>query len=1074
MAKLSRRPLVRLLTWGLIAAALTGLYAALGIFFLRGTSPWMDVAFGVALILLLLRQTARPDLWPAGGWEERIGWGFALVAALTAAVWLSPEWAADLPERFPWGLPGGLHRLLIVVVSEPALGLSQARQTGHPLPLDSLLRLGLACLALGMVALATAGSLRAVGRSLQPVLSPAWDGVQVALMRVPVRPGRWLARLRWGLSALLIGCALVAGVTGWAAVANTQVARVNWQTSTIGPDVRGVVWDDREGVLYAVTMEGGVFRSGNGGVRWEPADADLTGVAMRALALDARDRALYGAAAEGLFRSADGGASWQVVLPVSTTHSLWDPLSTRYGYGVVLQDLTSQAPLVWAVYGGGSFWAPLAADLGLHQAAIRPRLEGEELGPTPAVSPLAGGTRPGPGTEVIAAWGQALAWADLGPRVRRVPLAWLAVRAWIWRSEVSWSLWLALPPLAALGLALALTYANLARPFGVPLWATLLARRRLDSYARPTALEAAWSDWEQAIRAELLRYGDVTAVDLFQIPGPFRRYALRRYAQTHSATQALESHPTRLRLLTGDRLRRWWAAWDTASRSVGSRAGTAASYERAVDGLAAVLADGLGLTCERVHELGGVRAGLVEAPALRLKLPPRFPLAFVADPRPGPGTVEELMDAVDELGESGTFALVVPLEPPVRRLDVAAELRQALDRSPHLHDFIVLGRDDVLDILIARDPTAALVQRILAQVDLMVVSPFVISGPVPERVFFGREAEVRMLVESAGSADFAIVGNRKIGKTSLLQRVQGRLAAGRRVRPLTVDCQIVRDADGFFAAFQAQNRLTLPALTAEGFMASLVEVRRDGGIPVLLLDEVDELLASDRAQGEPLSATWRALAQVGECRFIFCGSTELARRLDDPSSAFFNFPQPLSLGYLAPETTRSVLAQPMETLGLVLEEAERLLDEVQTLTSGHPNLIQYVGRGLVEAANRRGERRVLLEDLVALRTSVDFTEYYLKTVWGQAGPLERLITLVVPAGGFRLEDLERTLAALDVEVSTEALDQALKLLRVYAILEKRERTYGFVPHSFPEILHQTQEVERLIGIERRRLARGGS
>ena len=291
-----------------------------------------------------------------------------------------------------------------------------------------------------------------------------------------------------------------------------------------------------------------------------------------------------------------------------------------------------------------------------------------------------------------------------------------------------------------------------------------------------------------------------------------------------------------------------------------------------------------------------------------------------------------------------------------------------------------------------------------------------------------------------------------------------------------VDCQIARDAASFFAALQAQNKLALPSPTPEGLTAVLTELRQDGPPLVLLMDEVDALLADEKTRGEPLVATWRALAQAGVCRFIFCGSTELAHQLDDPTSAFFNFSQPLPLSYLSPETARLVLTQPLETLGIVLENEESLLAEVQALTSGHPNLIQYLGRGLVKAANRRGERRILPDDLAALRNSTDFGEYYLKTVWGQAGPLERLITLLaadsLSPDGFQLGELETSLTVHGVRVDEEKLDATLKLLRTYSILEKQERTYTFVPRAFSEILRRTQEIGRLIAIEKRRLAAG--
>jgi hypothetical protein len=948
-------------------------------------------------------------------------------------------------------------------------------------------------------------------------LTPLWDALSARLPRLSIRWGRQFAQARRLLLVVAL-FALLAG--GLAFIANARTPRYTWTDfSTLNEPVQSLTNWDR--ALYAVTTDGQVLRADIGDdaendddagdyaddLNWEQINHDLPPHSGLVLGVDAGSGRLYASTSDGtLLHSDDRGKSWweapqipsasplpdqsplafsspltvangEIVLatpPASPTHpsgetvqatmppTLTRPLpnlfSTQHSYGVAVRD--SGGHLVWAVYRGSAFWTSLAARLNLRHATVRQ---------------LSGGK-----AELLTAQGATLFRTELGSGYRRTRLAWFALRALVDKVTV-WTVansrGLGAVVILTLALAGVSAYVNLAHPFGLPLWATWLARRRLDAYARPAALEAAWPDWERAVRAQLLRYGEATADDLRRVPTPFRRYALRRYAQTYDTVQALEARPGQVRLLTGDRQRRWHAAWSTAARSIGARAGISDVGRQAADALASVLAETIGLTLDQPRDFEAVRARLVEAPALRLRLPPRFPLVFIADPQPSARSVQMLVDAVAVLRETGYFALVAPLEPHTRRLDVAAELRQAVNRSPHVQDFIVLSQNDVLNILVARHPTQTLVQNILAQVDLTVVSPFVISGPVPETMFFGREAEVKMLVESAGSADFSVVGNRKIGKTSLLQRARARLDAGGRVRPLMVDCQIVRDAASFFAAFQAQNKLTLPEPTPEGLTAALTTLRQNGPPPVLLLDEVDALLADEKARGEPLAVTWRALAQADVCRFVFCGSTELVRRLDDPDSAFFNFSQPLPLGYLSTETARLVLIQPLETLGIVLEDEEALLAEVQALTSGHPNLIQYLGRGLVEAANRRGERRILPDDLVTLRSSTDFSEYYLKTVWGQAGPLERLITLLaadsLSPGGFHLKDLEATLAAHGVWVDEEAVDTALKLLRAYAVLEKQDRTYTFGPCAFSEILHRTQEVERLIAIEKRRFATGG-
>lgn len=631
-------------------------------------------------------------------------------------------------------------------------------------------------------------------------------------------------------------------------------------------------------------------------------------------------------------------------------------------------------------------------------------------------------------------------------------------------------------------LLFASVYLTRLRPYRIPPWALLLPRRRKVALAQPARVDAAWPAWERALRAELLRHGDALPDDLLRVPAIFRTYTLERYAQIHAETQVLEGQAPRLlssgrlRLLSGDRLQRWHAAWYRAGWALGARPGLPPEVRHEVDALAGVLCQVLGFTPvdgESAHPHGArdfeaVRGQRVAAPALRLAVPLHFPLLFVADPQPGARTVEMLVDAVDVLKESGYFALIVPLEPPIPTVDVAAELRQAIARSPHVQDFIVLSQDDVLDILIARHPIQALARCILSQVDLALVAPFVVNGPAPETMFFGREAEVKALVEGAPGKDFAIVGNRKIGKTSLLRRAGARLKAGGRVTVLTVDCQTVPHAADFYAEFQAQTGLALSSPTPDGFRAAIEALRESGPLPVLLLDEVDALLTLEKARGEPLTATWRALAQAGHCHFIFCGSTGLARRLDDARSVFFNFPQAMPLGYLAPKTARQVLAQPCETLGLELEEADTLLDRAVAITSGHPNLLQVLGKGLVDAANRRGERLILMEDLDALLASADFNETYLKIVWGEARPLEKLITLVAPPEGFTLPEIEAALAVQGVAFADEALDAALAMLRIYAVLAKHDRIYTFIPRAFPDILHRTQEVARLIAQEKRK------
>src|SRR5512140_1968973 len=103
-------------------------------------------------------------------------------------------------------------------------------------------------------------------------------------------------------------------------------------------------------------------------------------------------------------------------------------------------------------------------------------------------------------------------------------------------------------------------------------------------------------------------------------------------------------------------------------------------------------------------------------------------------------------------------------------------------------------------LLGARDPARRLVEVILDQVDLTVVSPYVTSGPVPENMFFGREHELKTIMRTVRNTNFAIVGGLQIGKTSVLSRVYRLLEEAPEFQPFYLDCQAVHSNTVFFEA----------------------------------------------------------------------------------------------------------------------------------------------------------------------------------------------------------------------------------------------------------------------------------
>jgi Cdc6-like AAA superfamily ATPase len=320
-----------------------------------------------------------------------------------------------------------------------------------------------------------------------------------------------------------------------------------------------------------------------------------------------------------------------------------------------------------------------------------------------------------------------------------------------------------------------------------------------------------------------------------------------------------------------------------------------------------------------------------------------------------------------------------------------------------------------------------------------------------------------MLVDHAGERNFAIVGNRKIGKTSLLNRVEARINVQQRYRLLRLDCQAVRSASDFYALLQSELGAPLHDFSAATLSTILrQEQNRSARSLVLMLDEVDALLALERSDSETLLSALREAANGHICSFIFCGAKLLAQQLRDANSSLFNFPEPIILPYLNRKEIDEIIMRPMEMLGIQLEDSTSVLDSVWVLTSGHPNLTQYIGRALVNAANDRQDRVIRRQDVEGLQTDSIFAQFYFDTIWGATSPLERLITLLVPAAEFTIREVENTLAEAGLEVPPVEVDAALEMLLIYSVLKRTGKKYYLVPQAFHSLLEWNYDRERFI------------
>lgn len=587
---------------------------------------------------------------------------------------------------------------------------------------------------------------------------------------------------------------------------------------------------------------------------------------------------------------------------------------------------------------------------------------------------------------------------------------------------------------------------------------SLMRRTRARSWG---LLDDNWAAWDDLITSLLARHHYVTPAMLTPIPADVQLLAMRHYVHTHREQDLrLQLDPPCIepaRRLHLEEFAENWASLLERLTSLRSATPVAAR-------LTEQLCELLGFSPLEQRAFKRLFGYMVKAPTVRLSIPPRFPIIFILQRDLHPRLIADLHDIMRVLNATAFFALLIVVGDQQTREDTgAARLKRWFWGGAD--DFIVLDYRDLMSLFLASDAVRRLVDIILTQVDLTMVSPYVTAGPVAENMFFGRDYELKTIMRTVRDRSFAIVGGRRIGKTSVLTQVQRLMEQTSGHAPFYLDCQYVTNYDEFFEALGLTCQLEIESTAPDTLRRAIIRLRRRSGnaLIVLLLDEVDNLLAFDIANNTRLFRVFRALSQEGLCRFVFCGERQLNDGLHDPDSPLFNFCHVTRLSYLLPREARRMVQEPMMGLGIVFEDADALTEEILALTSCHPNLIQVICQMLIVEVNAREERIIRREDLERVRTSDEFRDTLLEVTWGNATALERLITvLMATRSQFTAEDMRQALGAQGCWVTGDKLEAALRSLVLFSILGKQGATYSFAARSFPKMVVDSHLREGLL------------
>ncbi len=360
--------------------------------------------------------------------------------------------------------------------------------------------------------------------------------------------------------------------------------------------------------------------------------------------------------------------------------------------------------------------------------------------------------------------------------------------------------------------------------------------------------------------------------------------------------------------------------------------------------------------------------------------------------------------------------------------------------------------------------------ELVSQIGREALSPYVSGRPAVGGRFFGRSTQLRQILPE--DSNCTILGNRRIGKTSLLKEIKERLKLKgfRTAEVYGATCHTTEDFVVKLLAelgeFQKQQQVIKNPYHATSLPRWLKQIAVKEPVAVFV-DELDHILDFDAQQDYTLMNMLREIFESNEqCRVFFAGFRRVMSEREMVGSPLFNFTRPIDLGGFSQDETYEMVAKPLSHLGIDLAGSDLSLSIYQT-TAGHPEQIQIWCAEVIRLYEEDGH----IPDIKRLSDKVlDSTEYKQK-VFGaflsNTNPIEALACYLLIRGGrlpgeyeFKIADIGHLLEQYGEGIShdNKTVTGLINNLTVSGIIDRvrGSDTYRF---SSPMLIRYCQDLD---------------
>ena len=431
-------------------------------------------------------------------------------------------------------------------------------------------------------------------------------------------------------------------------------------------------------------------------------------------------------------------------------------------------------------------------------------------------------------------------------------------------------------------------------------------------------------------------------------------------------------------------------------------------------------------------------------------------------------------------------------------------VRDALKGGPF--GLAILDHQCVKDIFLADRPREAFLDVILRQVNVAILSPFQHEGAT--EMFYGRSKELQTVISSImrpGEVNTAVIGPRRVGKTSLLKRVLRDMEGTKGLQTEYLDLSECTRIE----AFRVKLRYRLNIDDQSGGAGQLVgDVRRycreSSRRLVLLLDETDRLLKADETTDDVFASTVRSLVTDAGVKVVLAGYNQIYHKMHDHNTLIFNLLTRVELGALEQDAAFDLVEESFRNIYDIDRDSIRcILDR----TACYPSYIQFCCSQLLEQREVQASRRIRQENIERVFAANDLYDHMIGTYLVNLDEQSKLLLYLMVAAydeslgsiiadreaydrarlsryaltagrkfvlgrTFTPYDLQRLLEVHGLPAAHETIVALTRKLVLATVLKHEEgKNYSFVLQDLPKILANREEVvEATVNI----LERGGA